>query len=82
MNERDELVESARANVFARIGGKLFTPPLSSGPLPGCLRRAMLDRKECSERVLTLDDLARADAIYFGNSLRGLVPALASLSAA
>ncbi|HET7334985.1 MAG TPA: chorismate-binding protein, partial [Rhizomicrobium sp.] len=82
LNECGELVESARANLFVRIGGVLFTPPLSSGPLPGCLRRELLARGECAERVLTLDDLDRADAVYFGNSLRGLVLALASLSAA
>ncbi len=82
LNERGELVESARANLFVRIGGALFTPPLSSGQLPGCLRRELLARGECTERALTLDDLDRADAVYFGNSLRGLVLALASLSAA
>lgn len=82
LNECGELVESARANLFVRISGVLFTPPLSSGPLPGCLRRELLARGECAERVLTLDDLDRADAVYFGNSLRGLVLALASLSAA
>lgn len=82
LNEHNELVESARANLFVCVDGALFTPPLSSGPLPGCLRRELLARGECTERVLTLDDLDRAEAVYFGNSLRGLVLALASLSAA
>ena len=76
LNERDEVVEATIANVFARIGGQLLTPPLSSGALPGCLRRDLLERGECREAVLTLSDLQTAEAVYLGNSLRGLIRAV------
>jgi para-aminobenzoate synthetase/4-amino-4-deoxychorismate lyase len=72
-NERGEVSEGARSNVFVRLGGRLYTPPVSSGLLPGVLRRRMLARGSCSERVLTVRDLRRAQAIYCGNSVRGLV---------
>lgn len=75
-NEKDELVEGSRTNIFARIGGKLLTPPLSSGALDGCLRREMIESGECEERVLTLADLSIAEEIYLGNSLRGLIRAI------
>ncbi|MBI3677188.1 MAG: aminodeoxychorismate synthase component I [Proteobacteria bacterium] len=76
LNERDEVAEAARANVFARIGSTLVTPPLSAGILDGCLRRELLQDGRCEERVLTLADLDNAEAVYLGNSLRGLVPAV------
>ncbi len=74
LNERDEVCEGARSNVFARLDGVLYTPPLACGLLPGVLRRRLLECGEARERVLTLADLARAEALYMGNALRGLVP--------
>jgi para-aminobenzoate synthetase/4-amino-4-deoxychorismate lyase len=80
LNEKGELAEGARTNIFVELGGKLTTPPLTAGVLDGCLRREMLDKDECEERTLTLDDLASASRIYLGNSLRGLIPATAAES--
>ena len=78
LNERDEVVEASRTNIFARIGGRLITPPLSTGALDGCLRHSLLDDPQsgCVEGGLTLDDLNKADAVYLGNSLRGLMRAV------
>ncbi len=75
LNERGELAEGSRTNVFVERGGKLLTPPLSSGLLPGVLRNELLASGRAEEAVLTPDDLARADAVYVGNSVRGLVKA-------
>ena len=36
LNEQGEVVEGSRTNIFARVGGRLVTPPLSSGVLDGC----------------------------------------------
>jgi para-aminobenzoate synthetase/4-amino-4-deoxychorismate lyase len=73
-NERGELTEGARSNIFVRRGGKLLTPPLSSGLLPGILRAELLESGQCEEAILTEADLA--SEVYFGNSLRGLIPAI------
>jgi para-aminobenzoate synthetase / 4-amino-4-deoxychorismate lyase len=78
LNEKDEVVEGSRTNIFAQLGGALVTPPLSSGALDGCLRRALIEQGKCIERVLTLADLARAEEIFLGNSLRGLIRAVAA----
>lgn len=75
LNERGELAEGSRTNVFVERGGKLLTPPLSSGLLPGVLRRELLLNGKAEEAVLTVEDLARADVVYVGNSVRGLVQA-------
>ncbi|WP_063533533.1 bifunctional anthranilate synthase component I family protein/class IV aminotransferase [Burkholderia sp. MSMB1589WGS] len=76
-NERGELTEGGRTNVFVKLDGRWFTPPLSSGVLPGVMRGALLDDPawQASERVMTLGDVLRADALMLTNALRGAVPA-------
>lgn len=75
LNQRGEVAEGSRTNVFARIGSKLLTPPVASGLLPGTFRAEMLARGDAEEGVLTPECLARAETVYLGNSVRGLVPA-------
>lgn len=74
LNERDELVEGSRSNLFLERDGRLVTPPLSCGALPGTLRRALIEDepRTAIEAVLTLKDLTSATRILFGNSVRGL----------
>jgi 4-amino-4-deoxychorismate lyase len=74
LNERDEVCEGARANVFLERSGKLLTPPLSSGLLPGTLRADLLREGRAEEAILRLSDFAGAD-FFMGNSVRGLVKA-------
>ncbi|MGV1014035.1 MAG: aminodeoxychorismate synthase component I [Methyloceanibacter sp.] len=77
LNKKGELTEGTRTNLFIELGGRLFTPALASGLLPGTLREELLDlpRAAASEAVLTPADLARAGRIYLGNSVRGLIRA-------
>jgi para-aminobenzoate synthetase/4-amino-4-deoxychorismate lyase len=75
LNERGELAEGSRTTIFIERGGKLVTPPLASGLLPGVLRSELLASGKAEEAVLSLDDLAGTDAVYIGNSVRGLVKA-------
>ena len=77
LNKKGELTEGTRANLFIEIDGRLFTPALTCGLLPGTLREELLDlpRAAASEAVLTPQDLLTADRIYLGNSVRGLVRA-------
>jgi para-aminobenzoate synthetase/4-amino-4-deoxychorismate lyase len=71
-NERGEVTESRIANLIVSLNGKLFTPPVSSGVLPGCLRRDLLERGEVSERVITIAEIGSIDEVYLANSLRGV----------
>jgi para-aminobenzoate synthetase / 4-amino-4-deoxychorismate lyase len=75
LNERNEVCEGARSNVFVRRapGEPLRTPPLSSGVLPGVLRRQLLESGEAVEAVLYEEDLRSAAELWLGNALRGLV---------
>jgi para-aminobenzoate synthetase/4-amino-4-deoxychorismate lyase len=73
LNERDEITEGTISNIFIRQSGRLLTPPLSSGVLPGVFRRQLLETTAAAgERVLKLTDLESADAIFLCNSVRGL----------
>jgi para-aminobenzoate synthetase/4-amino-4-deoxychorismate lyase len=73
LNERDEVTEGAISNIFAEKDGRMFTPPVECGLLPGVYRRYLLEtRQDIEERVLTLDDLRNADAVYICNAVRGL----------
>lgn len=69
-NERNELTESRIANLVVSIGGVLYTPPVTSGLLPGCYRAELLEQRALNERVLYAHDLIQADALYLINSLR------------
>jgi para-aminobenzoate synthetase / 4-amino-4-deoxychorismate lyase len=72
-NEKGELTEGAISNLFLKKSGKLLTPPIASGVLPGIYRRQILETDPHSaESVLTVDDLQSAEAIYLCNSIRGL----------
>ncbi len=75
VNERGEVCEGTITNVFVQEGDRLLTPPLASGLLPGVLRAELLDTGRAVEAVLTLPDLEHAEAIFCGNSLRGLIRA-------
>ncbi len=75
LNERGELAEGSRTSIFIERDGKLLTPALASGLLPGVLRRDLIASGKAEEAVLTLEDLSSAEAVYVGNSVRGLVRA-------
>jgi len=73
-NERGELTEGARTNIFVERDGMLLTPPLNAGVLPGILRAELIAEGRAVEATLTPDDLD--GEVWFGNSLRGLIRAI------
>ncbi|KGC08539.1 anthranilate synthase [Burkholderia multivorans] len=78
VNERGELTEGGRSNLFVKLDGQWVTPPLASGVLPGVMRAVLLDDPDFGavERIVTRDDLARAQALLLTNALRGAVEAV------
>jgi para-aminobenzoate synthetase/4-amino-4-deoxychorismate lyase len=75
LNERGEVTEGSFTNIFIERDGVLLTPDLSSGLLPGTLRAELIATGKARAVVLTLADLYAADAIWLGNSVRGLIRA-------
>ncbi|NTV47000.1 MAG: aminodeoxychorismate synthase component I [Chlorobiales bacterium] len=73
MNEQNHITEGAISNVVIRKAGVFFTPPVESGLLPGVFREHFLAiQKDVVEKVLTLDDLRKADEVWICNAVRGL----------
>ncbi|MFM1816055.1 MAG: hypothetical protein RLZ98_2750 [Pseudomonadota bacterium] len=75
LNEHGELTEGSRTNIFIEREGRLLTPPLSAGVLPGTLRARLIADGRAIEAPLTLEDLEPDQGVYLGNSVRGLLPA-------
>ncbi len=73
-NEQDEVTESTIANVAVEIAGKLYTPPLTCGLLPGTLRADLLHQSELIERRVTVAELLSSPRVFLLNSVRGLYP--------
>ena len=67
-----ELLETSIGNLVLKINGKLYTPPISLGILPGIYRQHLLERGLVEEKVLTLADLNQAEVVYGCNAVRGL----------
>lgn len=61
-----------------KLDGQWVTPPLASGVLPGVMRGVLLDDPAFGavERVVTCDDLARAQGLLLTNALRGALDAV------
>ena len=69
-NERGEVTESRVANVVVPIDGQLYTPPVSSGLLPGTFREQLLAEGKIKERVITIEELQNAKEFFLINSVR------------
>jgi para-aminobenzoate synthetase/4-amino-4-deoxychorismate lyase len=69
-NARGEITEATIANVVVELDGRRVTPPVSCGLLPGVFRQQLLSRGDVEERVVRVDDLARASRVWLVNSLR------------
>jgi branched-chain amino acid aminotransferase len=72
------VAECTAANIFCARGGKVFTPPLSSGCLEGVTRAVLLELApavgvELREQTLRPDDLYSADEVFITSTNRSLV---------
>ncbi|MGE0879816.1 MAG: chorismate-binding protein [Acidimicrobiia bacterium] len=76
VNEAGEVTETTIANLAVSIDGVWYTPPLSSGCLPGVFRARAVREGRVVERVMTVRDLRRADGVAVMNALRGWRPAI------
>jgi para-aminobenzoate synthetase / 4-amino-4-deoxychorismate lyase len=67
------LTEGSFTNLFVERDGKLLTPPVARGLLPGLLRQQLIDDGKAEEKDLTADDLK--GGFLIGNMVRGLIKA-------
>jgi branched-chain amino acid aminotransferase len=79
LNERGEVAECTSANIFIANGNEVWTPPLSSGCLPGITREVLLGEIHCPgirivERTVLPGDLEAADGVFITSTTRDLLP--------
>ncbi len=79
LNERGEVSECTSASVFTVQGSNVWTPPLSSGCLPGVTRALLLEEVRApgitaAEKTLRPADLEAADGVFIASTTRELMP--------
>jgi para-aminobenzoate synthetase/4-amino-4-deoxychorismate lyase len=74
-NTRGEVTEGSITTIFIQQQNTLLTPAMECGLLPGVFRRYLMEQAPLlvREAILTRRDLEKAEAIFVGNSVRGLV---------
>ncbi len=69
LNTRGMVAEASGASVIVLLDGRLVTPPVADGALPGIARAVLLEGGEVVERSLQPETLAGADAMFLVNAL-------------
>jgi branched-chain amino acid aminotransferase len=80
LNERGEVSECTAANIFCANGGRVATPPLSSGCLAGITRSILLEIGPkvgipVEERTLFPEDFYTAEEVFISSTNRNVIPA-------
>lgn len=70
-NERGEVTEGTLHNLVVERDGRLLTPPVNSGLLPGTLRQELLERGVLAEEIIHREELFSARRLWLLNSVRG-----------
>lgn len=73
-NTVGQLCEGTGTNVFVVQGGRLLTPPLSSGCLAGVTRGLVIEWADAEEVDLPLEALANADEAFLSGTTRDVQP--------
>ncbi len=68
-NLAGRLAEASAANLFLVLEGRLVTPPVSEGALPGTMRAELMALGGVEERPLEPQSLATATEAFLANSL-------------
>ncbi len=77
IDANDTLLEGSVSNVFVVRSGRVFTPPLSAGILPGVVRSLLLRARGLplvEETNLPASVLTAADEVFLTNCLLGVMP--------
>jgi branched-chain amino acid aminotransferase len=79
LNERGEVSECTSANIFIANGNEVWTPPLTSGCLPGITRELLLGEVQApgvqvSAKPFTPAELETADEVFITSTTRDLLP--------
>jgi branched-chain amino acid aminotransferase len=79
LNERGFVAECSTSNIFLVVGGRLLTPSVESGILPGVTREEIIEMAPSlgivvGEEEISLAVLRRADEAFLTNSIVEVMP--------
>jgi branched-chain amino acid aminotransferase len=76
INSDGTITECTTSNIWIVKDGKLLTPSLEVGILPGITRSTIVDMNYCptSETILKIDDFYNADECFITSTTREIVP--------
>ena len=72
-NEQGYLCEGCTTNIFIVKNGKIYTPKIECGLLPGVVRKWVIDNFDVIETKITKDELLNSDEVFLTNSLVGVI---------
>lgn len=74
LNTKGQISEGTVSNIFFVRNGKLYTPDLSCGLLPGILREYLCETENVEEAVIYPAELGQYEECFVTNSLMGIMP--------
>ena len=69
-NEQNEVTEGCTTNIVVKKDGKLVTPPVSCGLLPGTYRDYLLKRGIIEEGIILKNELEKSEKVFLINAVR------------
>ncbi len=72
-NSLGQVTETTRGNLVIEQDGRLLTPPVGAGLLPGTFRQYLLDHGAINEADITQSAVLAASNVYVINSVTGWV---------
>lgn len=75
-NTRGVIAEGASTNVFFVKNGRICTPSVACGLLPGILREYLCSHYEVEEREIYPGEVPEMEEMFLTNSLMGVMPAI------
>ncbi|MGI6069737.1 MAG: aminotransferase class IV [Blautia sp.] len=74
LNMKGAFAEGACTNLFFVKEGRIFTPPVSCGLLPGIMRGYVCRTYPVEERLIYPEDIESFEEMFVTNSLVGIMP--------
>jgi branched-chain amino acid aminotransferase len=74
LNTRGNVACAAAGNLFVKIEGKIYTPPLAEGVTDGITRQIILENGIAEEKSITPEEISHCEAMWVSNSVSGMRP--------
>lgn len=74
LNTKGQICEGTVSNIFFVRDGRIYTPAIDSGLLPGTVREYICESEAVTQTVIFPDELSSYQECFVTNSLMGVMP--------